>query len=384
MFALVALLALAQTPEPAAEVDAPAAPDFAACLALVEAGDRDGAQACYATRAARRDIDEREAALARELADAVASLRLTVPQEELHVPAPRPAQPLDPGALVATGKAELLVWGAVSGAFAAETTTWMMIMATNGIGSNGALVVGGVMLAPVAGGLAGLAAATGAVLALPELDAGDANLARAFLLLGMFDAITLGLSAGNLGAGAMGAAMAFGAMVLVQTAAAGLGAAATLLTLPEATGAAAVSGALWGSVLTVLVVNMVDGFKTNSALIAPTVGLAGNVGFIAAGALVGTVLPVSRAETWAVDVGGAVGLLGGAALAFGLRAPNPVLGYGTMALGCAGGMVAGGAAARFVPPLVDSLPELVAVGPLVVPALAGGAPPAGVALSGRF
>ncbi len=382
MLALVAALVIAQAPDPG---EGAPSPDFSACLALLQAGEREGAQACYAARAAEVDVDEREAALARELADVVSSLRLTVPDEELQVPAPLPSNLLDPGTLVSSGKAELVLWTALSGAFAAEMTAWTMLMATNGFGSNAMLVAAAILLSPVGGGLAGLAAGAGAVLALPELSAGDANVARAFLLLGIFDAITLGFSSASLGIASVGSgAPTFAAMVLVQTLAAGLGAAATLLDLPEGAGAAAISGALWGSVLTVLVANMADAFKGDARFAPLTVSLAGNLGFVAGGALASTVLPLSRAETWAVDVGGAVGLLGGAALAFGMRAPNPALGYGTMAIGCAGGMVAGGAAARFVPPLVDSLPELVAVSPLMVPAVDGSAPPVGLALGGRF
>lgn len=384
--AVVAGLVLAQAPAGDEPKSRTITPEFADCLALLEAGDHEGARACYAAQAAPGAVDdEQRAALARELADVVSTLRLPPAPEQLI--APRPANPLDVGALVTSGKAELIVWSALSGSFAVEVTGWTVALATSFIGNAPALVAGGLLLAPVVGGLAGLGLATTLVLALPELTAGDANIARAFLLLGLFDAATLGLSAGSLGvfqSFGNGAPVLAG-MVLVQGAAIAMGVgAAAMLDLPEGAGAAAISGALWASVLSVLVVDMFDGFKTSAALAPPMVGLVGNAGFVAGAALASTVLPLSRTDTWAVDIGGAIGLAGGAALAFGLRAPNPMLGYGAIALGCAGGMAAGGAAARLVPPLVDSLPELVAVAPLAAPGLDGGAPPVGVALAGRF
>ncbi|MBI1945456.1 MAG: hypothetical protein HYS27_07155 [Deltaproteobacteria bacterium] len=384
MLALLAALALAQAPEPAEQPPRPIAPDFAACLALLEAGDKDGAHACYAEHAAPTVDDEAQAALARELADVVGSLRLPPPPEHLSVP--DAALPIDVAGLVTSGKAELIVWSALSGSVAAELTAVTLAVASSGFGGATPLVAGGLLLAPVAGGLTGLTLAASLVLALPQITAGDANIARAFLLLGMFDAVTVGVTIASTGSLSVGnGAGVFAAMALAQGAAAGLGvAAAGLLDLPEGAGAAAISGALWASVLSVLVVDMFDGFKNSATAVAPTIGLAGNGGFLAGAALASTVLPLSRQETWAIDVGGAVGLAGGAALAFGLRAPNPFLGYGAMALGCAGGMVAGGATARLVPPLVDSLPELVAVSPLLLPALDGGAPPMGVALAGKF
>ncbi|OGQ17385.1 MAG: hypothetical protein A2138_27290 [Deltaproteobacteria bacterium RBG_16_71_12] len=386
MITLVAALVLSQTPgtdEPAARA---LSPDFADCLALLEAGDQEGARACYAAHASpAAGEDERQAALARELADVVSTLRLPPPPEQLT--APRPANPLDVGALVTSGKAELIVWSALSGSFAAELTVWTAIVAVGAVMGTPAIAVGGLLLAPVVGGLAGLGLATTLVLALPGLTAGDANIVRAFLLLGLFDAVTFGVSAAALGVspGFGNGAPVVAGMVLAQVAATAIGVgAAAAFDLPEGAGAAAISGALWASVLSVLVVDMFDGFKNGATLVPPMIGLAGNAGFAAGAALASTVLPLSRTDTWAVDVGGAIGLAGGAALAFGLRAPNPVLGYGAMALGCAGGMVAGGAAARLVPPLLQSLPDLVAVTPLAMPAPDAGPSPVGVAIAGVF
>ena len=194
MITLVAALVLSQTPgtdEPAARA---LSPDFADCLALLEAGDQEGARACYAAHASpAAGEDERQAALARELADVVSTLRLPPPPEQLT--APRPANPLDVGALVTSGKAELIVWSALSGSFAAELTVWTAIVAVGAVMGTPAIAVGGLLLAPVVGGLAGLGLATTLVLALPGLTAGDANIVRAFLLLGLFDAVTFGVSA---------------------------------------------------------------------------------------------------------------------------------------------------------------------------------------------
>jgi hypothetical protein len=141
---------------------------------------------------------------------------------------------------------------------------------------------------------------------------------------------------------------------------------------------------MWTSLLAVLVADMFGAFQGDVRGAAPLALLAGNAGFAGGLALASTVLPMSRAETWALDLGGAVGTLASAALAFGLRAPNPMLGYGAMALGCVGGLGAGLATARLVPPALAALPDVVALAPLTVPATGLGAPSVGVAVSGRF
>lgn len=78
-----------------------------------------------------------------------------------------------------------------------------------------------------------------------------------------------------------------------------------------------------------------------------------------------------------------MGLLLGASLAFGLRAPNPVLGWGTMAAGVVVGVGAGVALAKLAPPALDAVlgPAEVALVPLVVPPRRDEEPPLGVGLS---
>lgn len=384
MLALVATLLLSQAPDAGPAEPAPPAPDFSACLALLEAGDPEGARACYAAHTdAQQATTDDEARIARELADVVSTLKLPAPAEELRVPAP--ANPLDVGALVTSGKAELMVTAALTGGYAAELMVWTLVLATGAINGAPPLAAGAMMLAPVGGGLAGLALATTLILALPQITAGDANIVRAFLLLGAYNSVLVALTGAAFSFSFGNGAPVAAGMLLAQggATAAGIGVAA-FLDLPEGAGAAAISGALWSSVLSMMVVNMFDGLKADPRPAPLVLAAAGNAGFVGGAALASTILPVSRADTWALDIGGAVGLLGGAALALGLRAPNPVLGYGAMAVGCTGGMVAGVASARLLPGVIDSLPQLVAVAPLVAPSVNGGEPPIGVALAGRF
>ena len=362
-----------------------AAPDgvadpLAACAALLEAGDPEAARACYAAQA--RDPDAARAALASELADLVGSLELPQPAEELAPPAPAP---FDLGLLATSGKAELLGASALAGGYAAELAAITLVVLAQSFSGGGPLA-GLLLLAPVGGGIAGLAASTALVLAVPQLGAGDANVLRAFLLLGGFNSVMsattlLTYSSGSLGNGAVVPATMLAA--LGATTGAGVGV-AVLLDLPEGAGAAAISGALWTPLLSMLVVNMFEGLKGDSRAALPLIAVTGNLGFAGGMALASTVLPVSRADTWALDLGGAVGVLSGAALALGLRAPNPFLGFGTMAAGCALGMAAGVGAARLVPAAVDALPQVIAVAPLAAPPLGAGPPPVGVALAGRF
>lgn len=392
MLAVLAALLMAQEPAALDPGEAAPPPGLEACLALVEAGEVEAARACYARAASDpAGANDQDAALARELADVVSSLKLPEPPEELTAPAPRAPGALDVGQLAMSGKAELVVMAALSGGYAAELGVLTLALATSGFGSGSPAVVAGLLLAPVAGGVIGLAGATALVLALPQITAGDANVVRAFLLLGAFNSVMVLLvnqafPVVTFGNGAPIAA----AMLAAQGASAGIGVGvAAFLDVPEGAGAAAVSGALWTGLLSMLTVNMFEGFKGDSRGAPVLIAFAGNAGFAGALALTSTVLPVSRADTWALDIGGAVGVLGGAALSLGLHAPNPFLGYGAMVLGGVGGMAAGVASARLLPGLVDALPEIVAVAPLAVPPLAassgaGSAPPLGVAIAGRF
>lgn len=372
MLALVAAVLLAQAPDPAA-------PDFAGCNTSIEQGDLDAARACYAAHSA--DADAERAELARELADIVGSLQLPEPAAELTPP--RPA-PFDVALLATTGKAELIVVTALAGGYVADLALLTLMLATNGMGL-GSAVMAGLLVAPVAGGAAGLAGGTALVLGVPELTAGDANVLRAFLLLGGFNSVMAPLSMVSLSMpNNNGAILSATMLAAVGTAAAAGAAVAAITDVPEGAGSMAVSGALWTPLLTVLTINMFEGFKTDSRGAFPVVALAGNLGFAGALVLGSTVLPLSRVDTWALDIGGAVGVLGGAALALGLPAPNPFLGYGTMAAGCVVGLGAGVAAARLVPAAVEAMPTFVALSPLVVPALGPAEAPVGVALAGRF
>ncbi len=67
-----------------------------------------------------------------------------------------------------------------------------------------------------------------------------------------------------------------------------------------------------------------------------------------------------------------LGLGAGAALAYGLHAPNPLLGYGTMGLGLIAGGAAGFSLLRFAPAALKKIdlpkcPKIMALSPTLIP-----------------
>lgn len=338
----------------------PAAPDVDACLALLRAGQREQAQACYAARAARNDG---QAQLARELADLVGALELTPPGDL------EPGKPeLALGDLVLSGKAELIATSTLVGAYGATLAATSLVALATGSGASSSLN-GLLLLAPVLGGGAGLGLSIAGVLLVDDLSSGDANAVRALMVLGTFNSIMLPLDWAALGGSTGDAAsvlfLSMGMLALQGAGiASGLGVAA-VTDLHEGAGSFAISAGLWSSVLSILAADAFGAFKTSPQAGVFLVTAAANAGFI--GGLVGAQwLPMSRAETWAVDVGGGVGLLAGASIAVFTRAPNPLIGYGTMAAGTVLGLGAGFAAARYLPPMLGGLPEIVALAPITI------------------
>lgn len=356
------------------------------CLELLRAGQAEEAQRCYAEKASHDDSD-RDAALARELADVVGALRLRPPTLGLRADDPNAdpnADPTDPTAsvqkddpagvdvarLVLSGRAELIATSTLIGGYVVTTAAvGGYALTCNAFGCGGPSI-GLLFLAPVVGGFAGLGASTAIMLTDTQLTPGDVNAVRAIMLLGAFDSIMLPIHANATGfnSGNASAALLSLGMVVVQGAGIGAGALVAMDTdLHEGAGSFALSTGLWSSVLTVLAVNSVGGFKNRSANdIALVIDASVNLGFIG-GMIASPYLPMSRAETWAIDIGGGVGLAAGASLAVFSRAPNPFLGYGTMAVGTAVGMGAGFMTARYLPDVVVGLPEIVALAPIAVP-----------------
>jgi hypothetical protein len=359
----------------------PGVPAEEACLALVREKKADEARACYMERAI---LSGEDGARARELAGLVASLRLT-PPGDLEPPASQPNVSF--GELLASGKAELVAASTLAGGYVAVLGTMGLLFST---GSSGQLAVGLGLLSPVIGGGLALVTSGLAVVLIPGISAGDAHVIRAFMTLGVFNSIILpfdlnaisqdrfGVLAGDffLMAGTVGLVSGIGVLV------------AALTDMPEGAGSMAISGGLWSGVLAILIADMFQVYKLDARGAPLLITAAVNAGFL--GALVGsTQFPMTRAETWAVDVGGGVGLLGGASLAFFARAPNPFLGWGSMVLGTTAGMAAGFVTARYVPAWLAAPVEGVSLGasPMFLPDptdASGRAVVAGAGLVGRF
>jgi hypothetical protein len=341
-------------PETVASATVLARDAFPACFALAHAGKRREASTCFAQ--AKRD----------DLAGLVSTLKL--PEPELHV-----SSSPDLSELVRTGKAELVATSALAGAGIGLSEGFALLYA-GAIGQTdfiGPAQVAPVLLAPVVGGAIGLATSASAVVLLPQLTAGDANAIRAFEMLGGFDAIMFTIdrqilvqnqSSASFDYTANSATTAFfaGGMIVVSTAA-GVGVAA-LTDLPEGAGSFAISSALWTSVGAVLAVDAFQGFSTHPENVAWLITASGNIAFVG-GLVASPFLDVTRGETWAMDLGGGVGLVGGAAIATFAHAPNPFIGWGTIFLGTAAGIGGGYAAAHFIPGALDHLPALIAVAP---------------------
>ena len=329
-----------------------------ACLALARQRKQAEAQACYR---ARGD------ALSLELADVVGKLKLEEPSPF--------------GELLLQGKAEMIGVSTLAGAYVAELGALTVLSAGQGA-IDPTLGSAFELLAPVVGGAAGLGGSVSVVLLLPQMTAGDANVIRAATLLGAFDSVVVPLDVSVASNGAMNQTSTFammGALVVGATAAGAALASAT--DLPEGAGSMAVSGGLWSSVTAILVADMGQAYKLRPQDAAYLITAAGNLGFV--GALAASpFVPLTRAETWGIDVGGGIGLATGASIAVFARAPNPFVGWGTMLAGTVVGVAGGYAAVRFLPSALDALPKLVAVAPLAT--VDGRSVTYGVALMGRL
>jgi len=327
------------------------------CLPLVAAHKKDDAAICYRERA--RMSADADAMLARELADLVGTLELREPDKLSSA-----------NANVSLGKIELAATSTLAGAYAGVVAVSSVVAATSSSGQGAAN--GALLLSPVIGGAIGIAAGAGSVVLWREMTEGDANLMRAFIVLGAFNAsvfpfnldVITNTGSFNSGSQASLTFVGMGANILVATAA---GAVVAVFTdLDEGVGSVALSTGLWTGVTSLFVANMFNTFKGNEDAGVVLATAAANAGFVA-GILLPSVLPMTRAETWAIDVGGGIGLLAGGSLAVFSRAPNPVIGWGTIATGTAAGLVGGFFAARLVPPFLESLPSIVAVRPIVFP-----------------
>ena len=263
-------------------------------------------------------------------------------------------------AFTLSGKPEMIalaaVWGGFVNIWFAALLGSARISAAPNLGPTGPELAATVF-SPVAGGVVGLAGAGALTIALGDtLTDGDANLLRVALLSGLaHGALALVLlpnylpSANVLSAESLTGGVLLGATVPV--AAAGLVAATT--EIPAGASALALSASWTSAALFALSVLALD------VEIDPlTVGVGAlAIADLAALATVtaGPWLPIERVETWALDLGAVVGFGLGAALAFGIPAPNPLLGWGTMASGLVVGGALGLGAAKLTTFALDAL-----------------------------
>lgn len=319
--------------------------------------------------------------------------RLEAP--DVPAEAAQPDQPDEPdgglqqlGEFFTSGKAELLATGTVYGGYLGTLAlvdagfVLFQLLQFPAPWELQPVGLGALFLSPIAGGALGLGLGALTYSLWPEMTAGDANLLRSSLWLGAFNSAVLGiLSQGygsrtfpdwwRLGGASVTTAMLAGALVTPGAATA----LALLTDLPEAAGPLGLSLGAWSGTLAVLGQLMFDlplRFEEGTLL----VGAVANAGY-AAGLLASPFVPLTRFETWLLDLGAVAGGLLGTALVLGLRAPNPVLGYGGIGVGLVLGAGTGVALGKLVPlglELVE-LPTLVAMGPLMLPPGRPGAPP---------
>jgi hypothetical protein len=328
--------AVDDTPAPAVEPAKPPTDWQSECRTLVDKGALQVAVECY-RHAGHSGVDD--AALALALADVVAAARLA-PLAAPPAEAPMLRGGFDLGDFALGGGAEAVGFAFVDG-FIAGAVVVPVVQP---------LLGNGVFFAPLGLGLlAGGGTLTGLLVLDARLTDGDVHLLRFGAFVGPFEALALGTLASTLpGNGtptvALGAA-AVGALVPLGLAAAGAG---VFDVDPAAPSLATSFGALGGVVALTLVQGLDVARAGNPAQVLTGAALIGAHAGMAAGFAAAPALQLSRPSTLIIDAGTAVGVATGAALAFGLRAPNPALGYGAIGAGAVVGAGVGVVGAVFV------------------------------------
>ncbi len=385
---VIVFLALLAAQDPPAPTPAPAAtpaptPVTSAsgwqreCRALVDRGTIDVATGCFRA-AGRSDADD--AALAAALADVIGNVRLRHPDLGGSVVEQqrKPASSFDLGDFAWSGRAEVVGLGLVDGVVAGSTLA--ALVASTGSSSQILLTF------PLLGAVAGGGAALTALLVLDEhLSPGDVHLLRAALIVANYEAVNVAIllptlqqnGTPGIPTAAVGAA-ALAAMAATVGVAAGI---AALVDVDPSAPSLALSFGFVGGTTAALLLAASDyskaGFSTPQAQIAVVVTGVGVHAGLVGGLLAAPALGLTRTSILLVDVGAVVGLLGGAALAYGLNAPTPLLGYGTMATTTVVGAAAGVVGASFAPGIADQLWPLQA-GPAVIVGKNGPVPGVGV------
>ncbi len=324
------------------------------------------------------------------------------PAEQAEDAEPLPALELPPkargfeqvGAFITSGKAELIATSTLLGGYLATVAlvdAGFLITQVGQVSLPGELqplILASFFITPIVGGAGGVALATLATALLPELSAGDANVLRASQFLATFNSAVSGLLVNGYGDRYLldwwrlrGAASTTAMLAGAAGTLAGGAAVAAFTDLPEGAGPLGLSLGLWSGTLATLGQLMFElplRFEDGTLLVGSVV----NLGF-GAGLLLSPFAPITRFETWLLDLGAVAGGLLGTAIVLGIPAPNPVLGYGGIATGVVLGAAAGVGLGKLVPLGLElvNLPTLVAVGPLVLPPSRSGQIPLGAQVS---
>lgn len=344
--------AAAPAPEaPAAALAKPPTDWQAECRTLVDKGALQVAVECY-RHAGASGVDD--AALALALADVVAAARLAPLTAASPAEAPAFRGGFDLGDFALNGGAEAVAFAFFDGFIAGAVAVPVLQPQVGDV----------LFFAPLALGLlAGGGTLTGLLVLDARLTDGDVHLLRFGAFVGPFEAFALGLLASTVQTNggtanlALGAA-AVGALVPLGLAAAGAGA---FDVDPAAPSLATSFGALGGVLALTLVQGLDVARAGNPAQVLTGAALIGGHAGMAAGFAAAPALKLSRPATLIIDAGTAVGLATGAALAFGLQAPNPALGYGAIGAGAAVGAGVGVVGAVLVDDLIAGAADGAAV-----------------------
>lgn len=350
------------------------------CADLLAARQHAEAAECYRLVAAR-------ATAAEDIRTAAALSRLAADMQSAREEADTTAAQDEDKAKVSTikglllgGRIELVLWTSLFAGYLGVLGDITIALGLMEAGFNfndatAAVGMSGAILAPVLTAAGGAGAAVAASVFLADMSPGDTALLRSAMWVGAFNSAAMAIGMAGLGdvvPGAYPPEVYYAPTMLVTAIAApalAIGA-ASFVDLPDGGVALATSAGLWTGGLVVAGLAMSRFALPMTPSVAIVAGAA-NLAFL--GTLVASPwLPVSRVDTWALDLGAAVGLGAGAALSIGLRAPNPVLGFGTMALSAAIGGAGGFAASFFGRQILDGielpqLPELIAAAPVIEP-----------------
>ena len=342
MIVIVALLA-GQSAQPAPT-------DHDECRALVDKGALGVAEDCYRHAAA---VDD-DAALALALAEVLARVRLRQPAfaQPTHRPPSTSLSAVDLTQFALSGRAEVVGLSFLDGIGVGIALAGI---ATSSIPNNAGAVVVGLGL-PLLGGVVGFGAGLSALLTLDgRLSEGDVHLIRGGLVVAVYEGTSAALLAATLSSSSPPSArlvVPSAGLVALGLSVGGVAVAAAFFDVDPSAPSLGLSFGWVGGVLGFLIVKAVDprGLSAQQAsqlpMLATSLGVhAGLVTGLAAAPALG----LSRPAMLLIDGGGLVGLLGGSALAFGLNAPNPLLGYGTIATATVLGAAVGVVGAVLVP-----------------------------------